>query len=236
MSIFKKREVINLEEIQIINPYGFIYITTNLINGKKYIGQKMFRISWQDYLGSGKYFLKAVKKYGKENFSREIIAIAYSKEELDKLEIEFIKKHNAVESKDYYNLAFGGESITGLHHSEETRKKMSEAQMGEKGNMYGKHHSEETKKKLSNANKNYIVSEETKKKISEATKGKKRSDNTKKKISEIQTKINSEQEVEIRYKYKTGNYSQQKLAEEYLVTQSTINNVVNFKGKHAQIA
>lgn len=71
----------------ITDPYGFIYITTNLIDGKRYIGQKKFDSYWKSYLGSGKHLREAVKKYGKENFSRNIVAIAYSKEELDDAEI-----------------------------------------------------------------------------------------------------------------------------------------------------
>jgi len=138
--------------MEIINPHGFIYITTNMIDGKRYIGQKNFRKGWEVYLGSGKHFKRAIKKYGKENFSREIIAIAYSKEELDKLEIEFIKLHNAVESDDYYNLCDGGIGTTGFTHSEETKQKQSEANKGEKNYLYGKHPSEENKRKISEAN------------------------------------------------------------------------------------
>jgi len=76
-----------INEVEIIDPYGFIYITTNLVNGKKYIGQKKFIRQWEYYLGSGRHLKNAINKYGKENFIREIIAIAYSKEEADKLEI-----------------------------------------------------------------------------------------------------------------------------------------------------
>ena len=48
-----------------------IYKTTNLINKKIYIGQDTKNNP--NYLGSGKYFKYALKKYGKENFSKEII-------------------------------------------------------------------------------------------------------------------------------------------------------------------
>ena len=68
--------------------------------------------------------------------------------------------------------------------SEETKKKMSEANKGEKGPNYGKHLSEETKKKLSEAQIGKHISEETKKKMSEAQKGKHLSEETKKKLSE----------------------------------------------------
>jgi|GEM_PF-3126310 len=110
---------------KIIDPHGFIYITTNMINGKKYIGQKIFGRGWKRYLGSGKILKQAIEKYGRENFTREIISIAYTKVELDELEINFIKNHDATNSSDYYNIARGGESgMAGVHITEETRLKM----------------------------------------------------------------------------------------------------------------
>jgi len=96
------------ENIEILNPYGFIYITSNMINGKQYIGQRRFKNNWQDYLGSGVLLKEQLRKYGKENFTRKIIAIAYSRKELNDLEVEFIKNHSAVNSGDYYNLSSGG--------------------------------------------------------------------------------------------------------------------------------
>ena len=155
---------------EIINPYGFIYITTNMINGKRYIGQKKFCKYWNNYLGSGRYLQKAIKKYGKENFSRIIVAIGYSKEELDKLEMEFIKNHNAYKSCDFYNIAKGGEGGNtyagkSRREIEEIGKKISESNKGklsgqknpnfgirrtrELNGMYGKHHSKYTKLKMS---------------------------------------------------------------------------------------
>jgi len=150
----------NVKNIEIINPYGFVYITTNMINGKKYIGQKIFDCHWKLYLGSGKRLKYAIKKYGKDNFIREIIAIAYSKEELNNLEIEIINNHNAVVDEDnYYNIAYGGGTNTGLHFSEEHKNKISNSEKG-------KVTSEETKLKISNSKKGTILSEETKLKIS----------------------------------------------------------------------
>lgn len=89
--------------------YGFIYITTNKINNKKYIGQKKFIKGWEYYLGSGIILKNSIKKYGRENFHRKIISFAYSDVELDELEIIFIKKCNATKSNDYYNIAKGGD-------------------------------------------------------------------------------------------------------------------------------
>ena len=111
--------------------YGFIYITTNLINGKQYIGKRVLDDNgiWKDYLGSGVALNNAINKYGKENFHRNIVSLAHSDDELCCLEKEFIKNHNAVESKDYYNIAYGGKGGTtrkGMKNSEETRRKISE--------------------------------------------------------------------------------------------------------------
>lgn len=93
------------------NPYGFIYITTNHINGRRYIGQKKFdeKKEWRAYLGSGLALKNAIKKYGKENFSKNIIYVAYSKEDLDKAEKGYIEFFDAVDSVDYYNIGLGGE-------------------------------------------------------------------------------------------------------------------------------
>ena len=58
--------------------YGFVYITTNMINGKKYIGKRKYSTGWEKYLGSGKYLKNALKKYGKYNFiKRNIIQLYY---------------------------------------------------------------------------------------------------------------------------------------------------------------
>lgn len=70
----------------------------------------------------------------------------------------------------------------GKHRSEETKKKISEANKGEKHHMYGKHHSEETRKKISEAKKN--ISDETRKKLSIVRKGKHPSEEARKRMSE----------------------------------------------------
>ena len=52
---------------------GYVYITTNLINNKKYIGLKTSDVFVPNYFGSGKIIKKAINKYGKNNFSVEIL-------------------------------------------------------------------------------------------------------------------------------------------------------------------
>lgn len=91
--------------------YGFIYITTNHVNGKKYIGQKKYdnKGKWKDYLGSGKHLKNAINKYGRENFSKEIIEECETKELLNEREKYWIKYYNAVNNNNFYNLATGGD-------------------------------------------------------------------------------------------------------------------------------
>lgn len=84
---------------------AIIYKTTNLINGKWYIGKHTK--GNPDYLGSGVALLRAIKKYGKENFSREILAEC-SLDDVDNLEREFIRKSQAVLDPMSYNMNCGG--------------------------------------------------------------------------------------------------------------------------------
>lgn len=102
--------------MEIYDPYGFIYITTNLLDGKRYIGQKKFDNAsrWKSYLGSGYHLMHAIKKYGKENFYRDIIAITYSFEESNIIEKEMIDYFDAVNSEDYYNQMEGGTVVNAL--------------------------------------------------------------------------------------------------------------------------
>lgn len=153
--------------------YGYIYITTNLVNGKRYIGQKIINRNWKNYLGSGLLLQKAIKKYGKENFSKVIIDFAHSKEELDKKEIQYIELFDAVNNNDYYNLQNGGNTCS---PTKETKEKIRQAHIGllsgESHPFYGKHHTEESKEKISkgkkgqvSANKGKPMSKEQKEKL-----------------------------------------------------------------------
>ena len=178
------------------NPYGFIYITTNMINGKKYLGQRKFYRNWQEYLGSGKSLLYAIQKYGKENFVRNIVCICNSLEELNQAEHDISVFLNVVKSEDWYNLKYGGDSMEGyspppevrekiskankgkpapnkgIPMSEETKRKQREAQSGERSSWYGRKHTEETKQKIRNKKIGTQASQETKNKMSQQRQGK----------------------------------------------------------------
>jgi len=87
--------------------YGFIYLTTNIINNKKYIGMCK-NTHREGYLGSGKLLKCAIEKYGKENFTRIILQECQTFEELSQAEEYWIKFYDAVNDDNFYNLTSGG--------------------------------------------------------------------------------------------------------------------------------
>lgn len=126
-------------------------------------------------------FYRAIRKYGWKDFDWEILATT-TKPYADYYERRFIEMYDTCNSG--YNMNAGGKvlrgkdnSMYGKKHSEETRKKMSEAHKGKK-------HSEEEKRKISEGNKGKKLSKEHCKKISEARKGSSISEETRKKLSE----------------------------------------------------
>lgn len=135
--------------------YGFIYITTCKVNGKKYIGQRKYSRGWENYIGSGTALANAIAKYGRENFSREIICEAETPEKLNQLEYDLTIKFDVVNSDNWYNLSYGGKAPSGFKFSEEARKKLSQSlkgkMVGKKNPMYGVHrkHTEKEKRLIS---------------------------------------------------------------------------------------
>lgn len=99
--------------IEKIKPdtFGFIYLTTNNANGKKYIGQRKIdkRNAWKDYIGSGVALTRAVKKYGPNAFSKEILDVANCEDELNEKEIFWISQYDANRNKNFYNITPGGQ-------------------------------------------------------------------------------------------------------------------------------
>lgn len=85
----------------------YVYKTTNLVNGKMYIGKTIHNDS--SYLGSGLLIEKSIRKYGKDNFVKEIIEECENEQELNEREIYWISHFNACESELYYNIGTCGE-------------------------------------------------------------------------------------------------------------------------------
>ena len=83
-----------------------VYLVTNKINGKKYIG--VDGKNNPSYLGSGKIIRQAITKYGKKNFTKEIIKSFDQIEDAFYYEKILIEEVSAVTSEDYYNIKPGG--------------------------------------------------------------------------------------------------------------------------------
>ena len=147
-----------------------IYLITNSVNGKKYVGQTVNEptIRWGQHVnnsgrGSSIYIHRAMRKYGIENFCFEVIdESADNNNELNDLEEFYVSLYDTFKGVGY-NCTSGGDSCV---VSEETKLKISKAHKGKKL-------SEEHKEKTRQANLGKKLSEEHKKKISESHLGEK---------------------------------------------------------------
>ena len=142
--------------------YGIIYRVTNTVNGKTYIGQTKTPLGkrWSKHCsdaraGAGWVLAAAIRKYGKEAFTVDVVEECADKEALNAAEIAWISKLQPV-----YNACAGGGGLGAP--SPEVRAKISLAIRGAK-------RSEQTRRNMSAAQKGHPVAEETKQKIYEAT-------------------------------------------------------------------
>jgi len=144
---------------------SIIYKTTNLVNGKIYVG-KHYSSADDGYLGSGSKLNEDIKKYGKENFKREILEHCISG--VDEREIYWIKKLKSINPNIGYNLRLGSYGVDSLSETHKQKIKMAllgkpkskkhiENLKGPRPNIlgknnpfYGKHHSKDSKKKIAN--------------------------------------------------------------------------------------
>jgi len=102
---------------------GFVYLITNKKNGKKYIGKKLAKFKttkpplkgrknkrrgykesdWREYWGSSDRLNEDVKKYGEQNFLREILYLCKSRAEMSYIEAREQFDRRVLETDDYYN-------------------------------------------------------------------------------------------------------------------------------------
>ena len=184
-----------------ITHVHYVYRITNLINNKFYIGKHSHCLSnkYDDYMGGCK-IVKAIEKYGKESFKKEIISY-YKTSSCALIGEGIILTKDIANQDNCYNLKAGGEggsaagrklkdetiikrtkSQKGLKRSEETRKRLSLAKKGKKINHIKKRNNYITGKN----NPLYGIprSEETKQKISISNSGKTHTEEMKRKISD----------------------------------------------------
>ena len=160
---------------------GLIYLISNNINNKCYVGQTTQKLEkrWKGHITDSRrnktLFSRAIKKHGAKNFMITIIKTVNSMKELNELEAFFIKKFNTLKPSGY-NLDSGGGNF--WRHSS-VGKKISEAKKGQTI-AWNKNIpcSKETKQKISDSNKGRVspmkgvkMSKETKKKLSITKKG-----------------------------------------------------------------
>ena len=189
-----------------------VYLITNKINGKQYVGQHAgldLEVYWRrnvwlalnNYQGK-RLLYRAIRKYGEGNFEIVPLVIVKSKKEMDKYEIGLIAHLDLCNPEKGYNLTQGGGGSFGFKPDEETRQKMSKSHIGlkmpeshsrklserNKGNKYafGKKMTEEHCQALIKINTGAKRSEDTRRKLSESHKGKILSEETKQRISESQ--------------------------------------------------
>lgn len=200
---------------------GTIYLVTNNLNGKQYVGQTIVA---GNSVGHGKLMTRAYKKHGKENFNYEpICKYIENKNTLNFAEKFWIKVMNT-RIPNGYNIEHGGSKVDKI--ANETRiilsakskgnkyrlgTKVSEATLIKLRNkkaspetkakisksLFGRKVSAETIEKIRLGNKNKIVSEETKAKLSAFNKGKIFSKETKQKLSDAAKRQWARQKGEI---------------------------------------
>lgn len=155
--------------------HNYFYKIINMIDGKFYYGIHSTNKMNDGYMGSGEVLKKAIKKYGKENFIKEIIADYPTRKEASDHEAIVVTKE-LILTENCYNSRTGGDVdyVFSTDHN-----------VGIKNPMFGKKHSEGTKLKMSEKALNRPpMSCETKEKLSIAGTGKVHTEESKRKMSE----------------------------------------------------
>ena len=201
-----------------------IYKITNTQNDKSYIGitstdlETRFNAHKKDAKYNTGYRLhSAIRKYGEDAFTIEVIAEADTKEAALDLETDWIRRLNTVDAG--YNCNYGGTGL--VYHTDESKAKMSEnnywkgkRRNGELNPMHGRSHTDEAKAKIGASTKEYLAnnphgmlgkthSEETRNKISESLKGK---TSWNKGIPMSEESINKQRASRQKYSTKSGSY------------------------------
>lgn len=125
MWLYQEKELIELPE----DCVGFVYLITNLVSGRRYIGKKLSKFSrtkyqtvtlksgvkkkkkirskidsdWREYYGSSEHLTKDIELLGKDNFKREILFFCQSKALCSYIEAREQFSNKVLESDDWYN-------------------------------------------------------------------------------------------------------------------------------------
>lgn len=98
-----------IDKYKILYPYGAVYLILNKINNKKYIGITTRDVSdrFREHCKANSYIGRAIRKYGEDNFSIQVIDTAYNKDDLFNLEIKYISQFDSY--RNGYNQTIGGD-------------------------------------------------------------------------------------------------------------------------------
>jgi hypothetical protein len=103
--------------------FRYVYLVTNLVNNKVYVGQHSTQNIDDGYLGSGVIIRFALDKYGKSSFRKDVLCFCVTQKELDEKETFYIKEYDATNKTKGYNInAYG----SGHLHTEEVKKRLQE--------------------------------------------------------------------------------------------------------------
>jgi hypothetical protein len=180
-NLWASSSMVRAEDSEMINKIMkyTIYQITNTLNGKIYIGKHQTDDPYDDYYGSGQAIKEAIAKYGKHNFTKTVLFIFDTEEEMTLKEKELITEE-FVNRDDTYNLGIGGEGgshFKGKSHSEDVRQRLSDL------NKVRTKAQQEAAKIVGHSSKGRRMSEEAKAKIAEAARKRKMSSETRLKIS-----------------------------------------------------
>lgn len=166
--------------------YFLIYKITNVINGKIYVGKHVTNNLNDDYLGSGNCIKKAVRKYGKHNFVKQILFQFDNEQDMNAKEAEIVNE-DFVSRSDTYNLALGGKGGDFVAANKRYKELMADAVFKEKHRQKVKQalNNPSTKQKISKGLKKYYLTHEP------SFAGKHHTQETKQKISEAHKKLNN---------------------------------------------
>lgn len=197
----------------------YVYKHTNKINGKCYIGQTYdIKKRWHSscYKHCEKFY-QAIKKYGWDNFTHEIIKIC-NENNVDYWESFYISKYDSMNNG--YNLNSGGNKYKIF--SEETKQKISKSNKGKK-------RSKEAIEKSRRANIGKIKSQETREKLRQANLGKHPSEASKEKnrIAHLGKKLSFETREKLRQSHLKNPVPQKQIEQLYQASMKTRKKVKN---------
>lgn len=179
-----------------MSKYHYVYKITNLLNNKIYIGKRSsIKTPKEDihYWGSGKKIILAIRKYGKDSFTKTILKEFTTAEEAFKYEKKLVNE-DFVRKQNTYNIAVGGWSGPvmvgpdnpnfGVPMSEERKRQHSLRMSGEGHPNFGKRLPKDTVEKIRKANTGYRHSDSSRDKLRRLNLGKKLSSETRAKMAD----------------------------------------------------